>query len=49
MIRRLWRESRLVRRLAVAPDGRPRFDLLRVATHVDALMLGRRSVPHPRA
>jgi len=38
-----------LRRLAVAPDGRRRFDLLRVATHVDALMLGRRSVPRPRA
>lgn len=37
-----------LRRLAVAPDGRRRFDLLRVATHVDALMLGRRGVPRPR-
>ncbi len=38
-----------LRRLALGPDGRRRFDLLRVATHVDALMLGRRSVPRPRA
>lgn len=38
-----------LRRPAVAPDGRRRFDLLRVATHVDVLMLGQRSVPHPRA
>lgn len=37
-----------LRRLALGPDGRRRFDLLRVATHVDALMLGRRSVPRPR-
>ncbi len=38
-----------LRGLAVGPDGRRRFDRLRVATHVDALMLGRRAVPRPRA
>lgn len=38
-----------LRGLAVGPDGRRRFDQLRVATHVDALMLGRRAVPRPQA
>ncbi|MGI8845890.1 MAG: radical SAM domain-containing protein [Thermoleophilaceae bacterium] len=38
-----------LRRLALGPDGRPRCDLLRVAAHVDSLMLGRRSVPRPGA
>ncbi|MBA2638125.1 MAG: radical SAM domain-containing protein [Solirubrobacterales bacterium] len=38
-----------LRALAVGPDGRRRFDLLRVAAHVDALMLGRRAVARPRS
>jgi hypothetical protein len=33
-------------RLAVTPDGRRRFDLLRFAGHFDSLMLGRRGVRH---
>jgi hypothetical protein len=36
-------------RLAVAPDGRRRFDLLRFAGHFDSLMLGRRGIPRPRS
>lgn len=36
-----------LRRLALAPDGRPRFGILRVAGHFDSLMLGRRGVPRP--
>ncbi|MCA1699474.1 MAG: radical SAM domain-containing protein [Actinobacteria bacterium] len=35
-------------RLAIAPDGRPRFELLRFAGHFDSLMLGRRGIPRPR-
>jgi hypothetical protein len=31
-----------LRRLALGPDGRPRFSLLRFAGHFDSLMLGRR-------
>jgi hypothetical protein len=37
-----------LRRLAVGPDGRRRFDLLRFAGHFDSLMLGRRGLPRPR-
>jgi hypothetical protein len=36
-------------RLAVGPDGRPRFDLLRFAGHFDSLMLGRRGIPRPKS
>ncbi len=35
-------------RLAIGPDGRRRFRLLRFAGHFDSLMLGRRSIPRPR-
>ena len=35
-------------RLAVGPDGQPRFDLLRFAGHFDSLMLGRHGLPRPR-
>jgi hypothetical protein len=38
-----------LRRLAVAPDGRRRFDLLRFAGHFDSLMLGRRGIRRPRS
>ena len=38
-----------LRDLALGADGRPRFAQLRMAAHVDALMLGRRAVPRPRA
>ncbi len=38
-----------LRRLAVGPDGRRRFELLRFAGHFDSLMLGRRGVPRPRS
>lgn len=34
-------------RLALAPDGRPRFQLLRFAGHFDSLMLGRRGHRRP--
>jgi len=34
-------------RLAVGPDGRRRFDLLRFAGHFDSLMLGRTGIPRP--
>lgn len=37
-----------LRALALAPDGRPRFRLLRFAGHFDSLMLGRRGIPRPR-
>jgi hypothetical protein len=36
-------------RLAVGPDGRRRFDLLRFAGHFDSLMLGRQGIRRPRA
>lgn len=36
-----------LRRLAVGPDGRPRFAMLRFAGHFDSLMLGRRARPRP--
>ncbi len=36
-----------LRRLAVGPDGRRRFELLRFAGHFDSLMLGRRGHPRP--
>lgn len=42
-------DYRYLRELALGADGRPRFGLLRMAAHVDALMLGRRAVPRPRA
>lgn len=35
-------------RLAVAPNGRRRFEFLRFAGHFDSLMLGRRGIPRPR-
>jgi hypothetical protein len=38
-----------LRRLAVGPDGQPRFALLRFAGHFDSLMLGRRGLPRPRS
>lgn len=38
-----------LRRLALGPDGRRRFDLLRFAGHFDSLMIGRRGVPRPRS
>ena len=38
-----------LRSLALDPDGRPRFAQLRMAAHVDALMLGRRALPRPRS
>lgn len=38
-----------LRRLAVGPDGRPRFRRLSFAAHVDSLMRGRRGIPRPRA
>ncbi|MEO6496950.1 MAG: radical SAM domain-containing protein, partial [Solirubrobacteraceae bacterium] len=34
-----------LRGLALGGDGRPRFDVLRMAGHFDSLMLGRRAVP----
>lgn len=34
-------------RLAVRPDGSPRFDLVSFAVHVDSTMRGRRAVPRP--
>jgi hypothetical protein len=37
-----------LRALALGPDGRPRFRLLRFAAHFDSLMLGRRGVARPR-
>ena len=36
-------------RLAVGPDGRRRFDLLRFAGHFDSLMLGRTAIPRPNS
>jgi hypothetical protein len=36
-----------LRRLALAPDGRPRFRSLIFAGHFDSLMLGRRGIPVP--
>jgi hypothetical protein len=38
-----------LRRLAIGPDGRRRFDLLRFAGHFDSLMLGRRGIPRPNS
>lgn len=38
-----------LRRLAIGPDGQPRFRLLRFAGHFDSLMLGRRGIPRPRS
>jgi hypothetical protein len=35
-------------RLAVAPDGRPRFDSLSFAGHFDAMMFGRRGIKRAR-
>ena len=35
-------------RLALGPDGRRRFELLRFAGHFDSLMLGRRGIPRPK-
>ena len=40
-------DDEYLRRLAVAPDGRRRFELLRFAGHFDSLMLGRRGHPRP--
>ncbi len=37
-----------LRALALRPDGRRRFDFLRVAAHFDSNMLGRRGVPRPK-
>lgn len=37
-----------LRRLALTPEGRARFGLLRFAGHFDSLMLGRAVVPRPR-
>jgi hypothetical protein len=37
-----------LRALALHPDGRRRFDFLRVAAHFDSNMLGRRGVPRPK-
>lgn len=37
-----------LRALALRPDGRRRFDFLRVAAHFDSNMLGRRGMPRPR-
>ena len=34
--------------LALRPDGRRRFDFLRVAAHFDSNMLGRRGMPRPK-
>jgi hypothetical protein len=36
-----------LRRLALDPDGRRRFELLRFAGHFDSLMLGRRGIARP--
>lgn len=36
-----------LRRLAVRPDGRRRFDVLAFAVHIDTTMHGRRGAPHP--
>jgi hypothetical protein len=38
-----------LRRLALGPDGRPRFPRLSFASHFDSLMLGRRGIPRPRS
>jgi hypothetical protein len=37
-----------LKRLAIGPDGRRRFELLRFAGHFDSLMLGRRGIPRPK-
>jgi hypothetical protein len=37
-----------LRRLALGPDGTPRFRRLSFAAHVDSLMRGRRGIPRPR-
>jgi hypothetical protein len=37
-----------LRRLALRPDGSPRFDRLSFAGHFDSLMRGRRGIPRPR-
>ncbi len=37
-----------LRRLAIAADGRPRFDRLSFAGHFDSMMFGRRGVRRPR-
>lgn len=37
-----------LRRLAVGPDGRPRFEHLSFAGHFDSMMFGRRGVGRPR-
>lgn len=36
-----------LQRLALGPDGRPRFDQLAFAIHIDTTMIGRRAVSHP--
>lgn len=36
-------------RLALAPDGRPRFRRLSFAAHFDSLMVGRRGIERPRS
>ncbi|MGE3811177.1 MAG: radical SAM domain-containing protein [Candidatus Nanopelagicales bacterium] len=38
-----------LRDLAIGPGGRPRLPSLRMAGHIDSLMLGRRAVPRPRS
>ncbi len=38
-----------LRDVAVAPDGSRRFETIRMAVHIDSLMLGRRAVPRPRS
>ncbi len=40
-------DYRYLERLAVGPDGRRRFELLRFAAHFDSLMLGRRGHRRP--
>lgn len=37
-----------LRRLALGPDGTPRFRRLSFAVHIDSLMRGRRGIPRPR-
>ncbi len=37
-----------LRDVAIGPDGRPRFPVLRMAGHFDSLMLGRRGLPRPQ-
>ena len=36
-------------RLALGPDGKPRFEHLAFAIHIDSTMTGRRSVPRPNS